>query len=164
LKPESNQTRVKNRAGGVADRVAEVFDAVLAAVNYERGLSTAPLTLREVLAHHPDGKVILGEQYDKQVRQNAIALVKRSGKAMTADVVGTLCHGLPSSLSTNWFGVSESTIRRSVEKMTELKLQPVPATKSPFQSLNRTPPPKVGRRTAVSRITEEEMVVFLVGA
>lgn len=155
-KPSQNRHRSKHRPEGIAHRVAQLFVVTLAAVNYNRGLSESPLTLREILIHHPEGQQILHEHEDDehstQLKQNAIDLVKMSGKAMTADVLGTLCRGIPVPVSMSWFEVSESTIRRSVKTMGKSTFDP--NAKGVFQTMDRT------QHHKPSRITEEETVPY----
>jgi hypothetical protein len=131
----------------------EVFTAILAAVNHERDLMDSPLTLREVLAHHPDGKQILTVstmvERDRLLAQNAIHLVKSCGNAMTADVVGILSQGLSKTTAARTFGLSRTTIYKSDKTTSEAKLNP--GARGPFLTMNKTP-------SQPNRISSEERV------
>ena len=91
-----NVTAVKrrvNRKGGHADRVAKIFESVIAAVNDVHSLAAHPLTLRAVLARTAEGNSILGEGH---VAKEALVLAQVA--VDTAGVAGRACKSAVTGL------------------------------------------------------------------
>jgi hypothetical protein len=149
---------------GYAMKVADLLACVIEVVNSCNKLALSPLTLHDILIHHPDGASLLASaqasQMSEVLAQGSIDLVVAAGGAFASDVIGIVgspnAKGVikPSQIKA-LTGYSKTHVYRSIKNATDRAtppkvagptsstqpaLLPVKAGASPFNSLSRVAP------------------------